>query len=265
MTDKQDEANEGAELVQLKLRIRSDLRSKLGESADREARSMNAEVISRLEGSLNQDNEITAHMKPALLALGFELSRLELKSGKRWTEDRATCLAAAAIARRLIRSCTRPLNYDEHRASMKNIEDIRASAERKAGYLLDIGAIEAKPDEEFWPGLPPIDRQGNFRPRTDDERERWHGTAMMLSNLDYITFLEIDADPETWELERDGVPVSNDEKKAAKAVFESLSPLYEQYVQAFDRFGETGKPEQQAEDEAKRLLASYYEGAKNAA
>lgn len=52
---------------QLKLRLPSELKQKMEESAKREKRSMNAEIVSRLEDSLLFDNDLSSNSKKNIL------------------------------------------------------------------------------------------------------------------------------------------------------------------------------------------------------
>lgn len=88
--------------VQLKLRFDEKLRRRLAGEADKADRSLNGEIIHRLERSFQALDDMLGgpHTAALLQILAGEIKLMEAKLGDKWTKDEATAMAVGqAIAR----------------------------------------------------------------------------------------------------------------------------------------------------------------------
>lgn len=94
MPENQDEARKDADLVQLKLRFREATRAKIEAAAKASGNSLNAEIVSRLERSLNQDAQAGGSQNQRLFnRLADAIDQIQNLTGKTWTADPATYVA----------------------------------------------------------------------------------------------------------------------------------------------------------------------------
>lgn len=252
MPKKRDEPREATEIVQFKLRIPETLRSKVEEAAGKNGVSMNAEIADRLKESLDYDGLFSPHLRPALGALAFEIWRIENKTGKKWTEDRATALASAEMAKDIFRYGTPLANGEAIEASIKLCKEVEASIKRKIGYLFDTGAIESsEPTQNAFGGL--LGRyietpQQNFG-------DEWIDTVWLLKHFNHQPKVDLRSCAEDWNLERSGTALSDAEKVGVKAVFAGLGDMKAEYQSALDAVMEASKEEDLAEAAAQNLIA----------
>ena len=98
MPKKSDETREATQMVGLQLRFREDLRARLTDAAKTSGKSLNSEIVSRLERSLDADQDtgggVTAR---ALRIVASEIERAERYTERSWLSDTATHEAASLL------------------------------------------------------------------------------------------------------------------------------------------------------------------------
>ncbi|MFN7025645.1 MAG: Arc family DNA-binding protein [Pseudorhizobium sp.] len=93
------------DLVGLQLRFREELRSRLADAARDNARSLNAEIVDRLDKSLDQEDRAFGPQTYALLqAIADELNRIGQITGKDWFADKETNRASSLIVSDIIQA-----------------------------------------------------------------------------------------------------------------------------------------------------------------
>lgn len=97
---KERDAND---LVGLQLRFREELRLRLADAARANARSLNAEIVDRLEKSIEQEDRAFGPQTFALLqSIADELNRIGHVTGKNWFDDAETNRASSLVVRDIV-------------------------------------------------------------------------------------------------------------------------------------------------------------------
>ncbi|MXO48923.1 Arc family DNA-binding protein [Erythrobacter vulgaris] len=105
MTAKRTKDRDANDVVGLQLRFREDLRSRLADAARANARSLNAEIVQRLESSIEQEDRAFGPQTVALLqSISDELDRISRITGKDWFNDAETNRASSLLVRDLVRA-----------------------------------------------------------------------------------------------------------------------------------------------------------------
>lgn len=137
MTDKRDET------VQLKLRFRESLRVKVEQSATAHANSLNAEIVSRLARSFDDEERMGAGTAAFLRAIAAEIWAAEHATGQVWTEDAVTFYAAKkAIERKLSQQRPAFANQAEIDRAWAALKSVRDQINSQIDYLCSVGAVE---------------------------------------------------------------------------------------------------------------------------
>jgi hypothetical protein len=124
-----------SDTVQLNLRFSERLRGRLERDAAHERRSMNAEIVERLERSYRkeEDADLTADTFRAALggptgdlfrAIATAIWLIEKRTGKKWNEDRDAALQVGTAIEPILRAFVFPLNVER---AFGKFSDIRES------------------------------------------------------------------------------------------------------------------------------------------
>ena len=149
-------ARKPTDTVQLKLRFSEALRRRLEREAARQDRSLNSEIISRLEQSFQKrdESELTASTLRAafggatgdlLRAIAIAIWLIERRTGKKWNEDFETHYSAKDATDNVIEALARPLTPVRAAGIFKQQEERLFSAdqrERIAGMM--VGDLEQR-------------------------------------------------------------------------------------------------------------------------
>ena len=149
-------ARKPTDTVQLKLRFSEALRRRLEREAARQDRSLNSEIISRVEQSFQKrdESELTASTLRAafggatgdlLRAIPLAIWLIERRTGKKWNEDFETYFSVKDATDNVIEALARPLTPVRAAGIFKQQEERMFSAdqrERIAGMM--VGDLEQR-------------------------------------------------------------------------------------------------------------------------
>ena len=149
-------ARKPTDTVQLKLRFSEALRRRLEREAARQDRSLNSEIISRVEQSFQKrdESELTASTLRAafggatgdlLRAIPIAIWLIERRTGKKWNEDFETYFSVKDATDNVIEALARPLTPVRAAGIFKQQEERMFSAdqrERIAGMM--VGDLEQR-------------------------------------------------------------------------------------------------------------------------
>jgi hypothetical protein len=119
--------------VQLKVRLREPLRARLEAEAKKHDYSLNTEIVRRLEASV-RDQDLGAvlfrdeQMFGIMDALARLIRAIELDTGHRWDEDRATYERAVETIYRFLKSAPHVIAKGEYPGGVRDIADYGALA-----------------------------------------------------------------------------------------------------------------------------------------
>lgn len=120
------------EPAHLRLRFSEGLRARIERAAAASGRSMNAEILTRLQASLDADELAGGPHTARFLRLASALiETIEARTGKKWTEDAKTWAAVASMLQHVVQD-SNPTAYDDLPAATR--EEV-ASARREVDRL----------------------------------------------------------------------------------------------------------------------------------
>ena len=103
MSGRETRERSAKELVGLQLRFKEELRSRLTDAARAQGRSLNSEIVDRLEQSIQQEDRAFGPQTYAVLQrIADELNRMGNVTGKEWFADAETNHASSLAARDIV-------------------------------------------------------------------------------------------------------------------------------------------------------------------
>lgn len=258
MAEKSDKARADADIVQFKLRIRESLRAQIEASASASGESMNAEIVKRLEQSFAEDRFMPSHVRGPLMAIAFDLWRIERRRDARWDEDRAIALAMGKVAGESFIFGTPMLNGEEIELRKRQFEESMAAIDRKVGYLVDLGAIVPKQEQD---SPAPLDMeltattaQANFN------HPKWPAIGGVLSAKNYALAVNLTDAPENWPLMRNDNSVADEERKAAYLALMAIADDAEELFLRYEALRNAEKGEREAKEKAEEIIRDLRQG-----
>lgn len=252
MSKKSDDVRESADLVQFKLRMREELRAKIESAAAQSGKSMNAEIVDRLEASFRDDAIIPPHARPAVMGIAYDLARLEARRGKRWTEDRVIAHAMGAYARDAFLYGTEPENWSAIEAAMARLNALKEKLRRRCGYLQEIGFLRTKFEGAFAHTLAAECGYESF-PLPPDEMLPARSMALFIGLEPNVNLREA---PETWSLAIDDRQLTNDEKCLALVTFMGIGQMHAELEEIRLELDSATEADDAAKAEAERIVAA---------
>jgi hypothetical protein len=187
-----------SDTVQLNLRFSERLRARLERDAAHERRSMNAEIVERLERSYRkeEDADLTADTFRAALggptgdlfrAIATAIWLIEKRTGKKWNEDHYAALQVETAIEPILRAFVAPFNAerafqqfrdlresdDPHHQAMMQVPELREFFGRR--HLGTAAALEALQKM----GMAPSDaeiaeaaKRHDAKPKAQDEGDK---------------------------------------------------------------------------------------------
>jgi len=242
--EKKSRGRGGVKRAQIPIRTTEEIREKLQAAADWAGRSLTQEIEQRLERSVIAEDELGGPKRTRFIrSLAARIDQAESATGKSWVVDVATYTAAVNLMEKEIEG-QRPdyINAAAITAAFHDVKQSRKPIDASIGYLKAVGAVVDRQVDRKWDArgrligrgiLPDLDgiprgvisppNPLSFYTMSSDQR----AATLALVERGFVPTIDIAGEPETWDLEISGRPLSNAEKQGIREMLLTLPELTE--------------------------------------
>tara|TARA_R110000772_G_scaffold18400_6_gene51411 strand:+ start:18206 stop:19102 length:897 start_codon:yes stop_codon:yes gene_type:complete len=265
MVKKDDEPQSGGlDYTQAKIRMPVSLRELLGEKAQQNSNTLNAEIISRLQSSLAADQSLG---DPEMIALWADLKKeidyAEQATGKKWRADTAAYAAAHSLLVAQLRRFQPPMENQQEifatrdemnkregslNARLEILERCGVIIKREANSLSALSALAA--NARPIGGI--FGAQKKLRPAPSHGKV-YEGEAEKLISDDimqcgYVLVVDLEQNPEAWDItDEDGSKAAPTHGAAMSALLVSIPKARNDVIEAETAFLNAYKQHKEAE------------------